>query len=93
LLKLPLLSKLVKAIRREIASTLLGFILALVAVAIGFQVPQDGQVNVKYAALGSAENISSRVANPVSFLLPALTGLVLVLMVYVKAKRGQPFKS
>jgi len=89
----PFLSKLVEAIRREIVSTLSGFILALVAVAVGFQVPQNGPVDLKYTAPGPGENMPSQVADPVSFLLPALTGLVLALMVYVAAKRRQPFKS
>ena len=82
-----------KAIRRKIASTLLGFILALVAVAVGLQVPQNEEVDLKYATLTPAENVPSRVASPISFLLPALTGLVLALMVYAVAKRSQPFRS
>ena len=82
-----------KAIRREVASTLLGFVLASVAVAVGFQVPQNGQVDLKYEALGPAGNMPGRVANPISFLLPALTGLILALMVYVVAKGDRSFKS
>jgi len=74
-------------IRREIASIISGFILALVAVAVGFQVPEMEPVDVKYAAVGMAESMPSRLANPISFLLPALTGLILALMVYDTVKR------
>jgi len=70
-------------------STLLGFVLASVAVALGFQVPQSGQTAVKYAALGSAENLGSQGANPTSFILPTLTALIFAVTTYLVAKRKQ----
>lgn len=71
----------------------MGFILAAVAVAVGLQVPYSEPATVKYTALAPAENLSSQVANPISFILPALTGLILALAIYLVAKRIRYFKS